>query len=76
MSSPFLLFFLVVILMITKECFPCLFNTSVFIIYLTPICAACPPEGASGADLVPYMAVGVRVVRGQDWKWADQVKHL
>jgi E3 ubiquitin-protein ligase HERC2 len=33
------------------------------------------PQAApvSGADLAALMKIGTRVVRGVDWKWADQV---
>lgn len=26
-----------------------------------------------GADIIPYLKLGARVVRGQDWKWDNQV---
>lgn len=30
----------------------------------------------SGPELAILMKVGTRVVRGQDWKWGDQVSRL
>lgn len=26
-----------------------------------------------GADIIPYLKLGARVVRGEDWKWDNQV---
>lgn len=26
-----------------------------------------------GADIIPYLKLGTRVVRGEDWKWDNQV---
>lgn len=26
-----------------------------------------------GADIIPYLKLGARVVRGEDWKWENQV---
>ena len=31
------------------------------------------PLPTSGAELAAMMKIGTRVVRGQDWKWGDQV---
>ena len=30
----------------------------------------------AGPDLAAMMLIGTRVVRGVDWKWGDQVKHV
>ena len=36
-----------------------------------------PPAGpATGPEVVPRLLPGVRVVRGPDWKWGDQVRHI
>ena len=32
-----------------------------------------PVGPASGPDVVPRLLPGVRVIRGPDWKWGDQV---
>lgn len=35
-----------------------------------------PPVGpASGPEAVPRLIPGVRVVKGPDWKWGDQVRY-
>ena len=34
------------------------------------------PLPTSGAELAAMMKIGTRVVRGQDWKWGDQVSGL
>lgn len=26
-----------------------------------------------GADIIPYLKLGAKVVRGEDWKWDNQV---
>ena len=31
------------------------------------------PVPTSGPELAALMKIGTRVVRGQDWKWGDQV---
>lgn len=33
------------------------------------------PLPASGPELASMMKIGTRVMRGQDWKWGDQVCH-
>ena len=38
-----------------------------------PVVAPIGP--ASGPDVVPRLLPGVRVVRGPDWKWGDQVSN-
>lgn len=32
------------------------------------------PLPASGPELAAMMKIGTRVMRGQDWKWGDQVR--
>ena len=34
------------------------------------------PLPTSGAELAAMMKIGTRVVRGQDWKWGDQVRDI